>query len=278
MKIFYECIPCILNSFLHLAEKTNIGGNRKEQIFRNLLIYLSQMDYSQSPPVMGKKMQKIIREFSGIADPYYELKKESNLKMLEIYNKFKYKILSSSDQFLTALKLAIAGNIIDFGPNHKIDIEQTIDRILSEPLAIDHSEKLKEDIARANSVLYIGDNAGEIVMDKLLLETIAHPNVYFAVRESAVLNDATKEDAEFVKMQNVAKVITTGDNAPGIIIRDVSDDFMKVYQNADVIISKGQGNFEGLSQEKKNIYFLLIAKCNIIANHLGISKGQAVVL
>ncbi len=278
MKISYKCIPCTLNSFLNLVEKKLINNGKTEQIFRRLLSYLSQMDYSQSPPVMGKKMQEIIRKLSGNPDPYYELKREANIKMMEIYPQFKERVVNSSDPFLTALKLAIAGNIIDFGPNHKINVEQTIYRILSEPLAIDHSEKLKEDIAKAKSILYIGDNAGEIATDKLLLETIAHPNVCYAVRDSAVLNDATEEDAEFVNMHSVAKIITTGDNAPGIILSDISDEFRKIYQNADVIVSKGQGNFEGLSQEKKNIYFLLIAKCDIIANHLGISKGQAVVM
>jgi uncharacterized protein with ATP-grasp and redox domains len=177
-----------------------------------------------------------------------------------------------------ALRLAIAADVIDFGPEHQLDFMETINRAVHAEFAIDDSHALRKDLEKAKSVLYIGDNCGEIVLDKLFLKIIRHPNVCFVVRGSPILNDATVADAALVKMEEVAKVITTGDDAPGVVWETASDEFKRHWHQADVIIAKGQGNLEGLMEISQNIYFLLITKCDVIAKHIGVKVGDFVVM
>lgn len=127
-------------------------------------------------------------------------------------------------------------------------------------------------------VLYIGDNCGEIVFDKLFLKTIAHPNVFFAVREKAVLNDATVDDAKRVGIDQFAQIITTGDDAPGAVWNRTSDEFKHIFEQAGVVISKGQGNLEGLLGVPRAVYSLLAVKCDVIAERIGAGKGEFVVM
>lgn len=197
--------------------------------------------------------------------------------MLDYYPELKKLVNKSNDPFQMALRLAIAGNIIDYGPNHVFDINRTLKRAKSIVLAIDDSESLRQSISQAKMLLYLGDNAGEIVMDRIFLETINHANIYFAVRGSPIINDALIEDAELVGIDKIATVITNGDDAPGTILENTSTEFRDIFAQADLIISKGQGNYEGLNETEKNIYFILITKCDHVADHLGVKKGDFVV-
>ena len=146
-------------------------------------------------------------------------------------------------------------------------------------MAIDDSQLLRRELKRARSVFYLGDNCGEIVLDKLFLSCLDVPVKYFAVRGGPVINDATYQDARMVEMRDVAKVVTTGDNAPGAVWESTSEEFKDVFLNADVIISKGQGNLEGLMDvPHQNIYFLLVTKCDLIAGRMGTKKGEFIVI
>jgi hypothetical protein len=176
-----------------------------------------------------------------------------------------------------ALRFAIAGNVIDFGPNQPFDINNTLEQAKSIVLAIDDSRALQASLSQSKMLLYLGDNAGEIVMDRIFLETIQHPNVYFAVRGAPIINDALIEDAKLVGIDKIAHLITNGDDAPGTILETSSAEFRSLFEQADLIISKGQGNYEGLTANEKNIYFILMTKCDHVANHLGIKKGDFVV-
>jgi uncharacterized protein with ATP-grasp and redox domains len=167
---------------------------------------------------------------------------------------------------------------MDYGANHTFDVENTINEVVTKPLSIDHSTQLKEKIAQAKSILYLGDNAGEIVFDRLFLETIHHPNVTFVVRGGATINDATMEDVQTVGMQHVANVITNGFDAPSTVLERSSEEFRRHFAKSDLIISKGQGNLEGLySLRDKRIFFLLMAKCDVIAGFIGATKGSCIV-
>jgi len=183
----------------------------------------------------------------------------------------------ADDHFDMAMRLAIAGNVIDFGPQHQLDVMDTIQRVVHAELAIDDSSQLRRDLQDASTVLYVGDNCGEIVMDKLFIETMNHANVYFAVRGGAVINDITVDDAEKVAMNQVAKIVTTGDDAPGAVWETTSDDFKNLFLSVDVVIAKGQGNLEGLIDVQHNIYFLLVTKCDLIANRVGAKSGDFIV-
>ena len=183
----------------------------------------------------------------------------------------------SDDPFNTAVRLSIAGNIIDFAVNDTFNLHATLDRVLKSRFAIDHSESLKKALGSARSVLYLGDNAGEIVFDKLFVETIGHPNLVYVVRGAPVINDATIEDAEYVGMSEAARVISNGFDAPSTVVSESSDEFRKLFSEADLIISKGQGNLEGLIHlNDKRIFFLLMVKCNVMAEFLKVEKDSFV--
>lgn len=273
----YSCVTCAIGSLVTLFEKSLVPEEKKDPAMRAVLKYFSELDYSLSPPKIGKQMHHIIRDVIENPDPYKNVKAHFNHLLLDQLPELKARVEAADDPFQLALRLAIAGNIIDFGPNQKFDIESTMEKAKSVSPAIDHSEMLRRAISDADSILYLGDNAGEIVMDRLFLETIDHPNVIFAVRNAPIINDVTFEDARMVGIDKIAKVISNGDDAPGTILESTSSEFRKIFESADMIISKGQGNFEGLSGNSKNIFFLLMVKCDHVASFIGVKKGDFVV-
>jgi uncharacterized protein with ATP-grasp and redox domains len=277
LSVTYDCIPCAIGSLVTLFTKGLVPERRQEPAMRALLAYLSQLDFKLSLPQMGQEMHRLIRDVLENPDPYFEIKRTFNQLMLEYYPDLKKLVDEAADPFLMALKLAIAGNVIDFGPNRPFDFNATLDRAKTMVLAVDESESLRDSIPRARTLLYLGDNAGEIVMDRILLETIRHPNVYFAVRGAPVINDATIDDARSVGIDRIAQVIANGDDAPGTILETSSPEFRDIFDRADLVIAKGQGNYEGLCGIDKNIYFILMAKCDHVAAHLGVQKGDLVV-
>ena len=232
-----------------------IPESQHEELLRRLLKFLAISEYDQSPPVLGGKMHRLIREFLQNPDPYHQIKEQYNQMMLGLYSTFEEKVKRSEDPFDTAMRLAIAGNVIDFGSQNQLDIMDTINRVMGAELAINDSANLRRALKQATTLLYIGDNCGEIVLDKLFLTYINVPKKYFVVRDRPVINDATMEDAMIAGIENTATVITTGDDAPGAVWETVSGEFKEIFRKADVVISKGQGNLEGLIDvTHKNIY------------------------
>ena len=277
MEIALECLPCIMNSFLKLLNQGGIPDEKKETAMRRLLAFMSQADYHQSPPALGKEIHRLIRQELDNPDPYREIKIKYNKLMLDMYPALEAKVRNMADRFEGAMRLAIAGNAIDFGSQHQLNVMDTIEKVWETGFAVNDSRQLREDLGTAETLLYIGDNCGEIVLDKLFIKTIGIKNTYFAVRGSAVINDVTIDDAKMVGMDEVATVITTGDDAPGAVWETASTEFKRIFRQADVIIAKGQGNLEGLIDSPGNIYFLFISKCDLIAKRVGASKGDFIV-
>lgn len=260
-------------------DKYQIADERRNRLVSMLIKEIAEIDLDNgySPEVTSNILKKLMRE-STVADPYEKEKQDSNREMQERYNEFKQRIASSENPFDTALRLAIAGNIIDFGPDHKFDIHETIAKVMSSDFAINDSAQLQEAINKANTILYLGDNCGEVVLDKLFLETIKHPNVVFAVRDRAILNDVTIKEAKEVGIPEVARLISNGDDAPSTLLHRVSPEFKAIYDSADLIISKGMGNFEGLMDENDpRLFYLLMIKCHIIGQKVGAERGDFVV-
>lgn len=277
LRFSYDCIPCAVGSLNNLFKNGLVPEDKQEDAMRGLLKYLSDVNFQQSPPVMGQAMHRIIRKLLNKTDPYKEIKQKFNTLMLEYYPRLRKKVESAPNPFDMAMRLAIAGNIIDFGPRSTFDVDATLKKVEMAQLAIDDSRKLQAACDNAKTLLYLGDNAGEIVMDRLFIETINHPNVYFAVRGAPIINDVTIEDAEQVGMNKIAIIITNGDDAPGTILENTSPQFQEIFNSADLIISKGQGNFESLTGNNQNIFYLLMAKCDHIAKHIGVKKGDFIV-
>jgi hypothetical protein len=211
-----------------------------------------------------------------VQDPFRDLKEESIRKALSLYPELTEMVKASKDPLRTAVMLAIIGNVIDFGANPEFRLEREIERGLAQKPAIDHYEDLRNHMDHAREILYMGDNAGETVFDRVLIETMGKP-VTFVVRESPIINDAVKEDAVKSGLDEVATIISSGCDAPGTVLSRCSAAFVDRFERADLVISKGQGNYETLSREKGPIFHLLKAKCPVIAQDLGVKVGDTVI-
>jgi damage-control phosphatase, subfamily I len=272
-----RCIDCFIRLYRSLFRKKGLDNSEFER-FADQIRKTSKENKHLSGPGIQRLLNRDFCNLVGIIDPFKEQKENSNRIALELYNTWKPRVNVSDDPFHLALRLAIAGNIMDYGANDHFDISKTIDHALQAKLAIDHSLDLKHKIKEAKSILYLGDNAGEIVFDKLLIETIHHKNVTYAVKHGPALNDVNFQDAFEVGMDTVADVISNGYNAPSTLLEKCSKEFMKAFNSADLIISKGQGNVEGLIHlNDSRIFYLLMVKCDVIADVLKLAKGSLVV-
>lgn len=275
----YECLICQVKALQKRMDKFQIPEENRNRLVSILLGEIASIDLEKSySPEITRNILETLKKSSKVSDPYQSEKMESNRELMLRYSEFKERVNQSGKRFETALRLAIAGNIIDFGPGHKFDINETIERVLERDFAIDNSAKLQKEIQKAKTILYLGDNCGEVVFDKLFIETIHHKNIWFAVRQKPVLNDVTRKEALEVGMDRVAKVISNGDDSPSTILHRVSSEFKAIYNSADLIISKGMGNYEGLMDEPDpRLFFLMMIKCPVIGQKAGAQKGEFVV-
>ena len=279
MKITYDCIPCFVRQALDAVRLATSDERIHEQVLRGVLDAASKMNLDQSPPVMGQYIHKLIRELSGHDDPYKKIKDRFNNFSLTLYPDLKQRIQSSSNPMDTAVRMAVAGNIIDFGVNSELDrsvVSDTIEQALSAQV-FGNIEVLSDSIDSAENILYLGDNCGEIVFDRLLIEQLPAHKVTFVVRGGPIINDATIEDARKTGMTELVTVMDNGSNIPGTVLEKCSKEFRECFAHADLIIAKGQGNYETLSDNENNIFFLLKAKCPVISGHMGCEPGSFIV-
>lgn len=280
MKTYFECIPCLLRQTLEAVRLTTDDVAIHEQVLRKILRSASKMNLRESPPLMAQRIHRLIRQMTGNNDPYRDIKNHFNYFALELYPELKEGIEWSREPLDTAIRLAIAGNIIDSGVNHYIDetqVHNAIEHALTAPLAGD-PEEFREAVSEAKDILYLADNAGEILFDRLLIEQMPLKKVTLAVKGSPVINDACLVDAQATGLTDLVEVIDNGSDAPGTILAECSEGFKRRFENADLIIAKGQGNYETLSDVKKNIFFVLKAKCPVIAKHIGCELGSLIFL
>lgn len=271
MKIKEKCLPCMVNQAIKTANMVNAAD--RETLYKKIFAQMSEMDFSMTTPEVVGDSNEIIKAHVGCDDPYREVKAHYNRLFYEKLGEYDAKIGTFSE----AVKYAIAANIIDFNPVH-VNVAEEMERVFGSidtlGLTVDDSDKLEADVRSATTLLYLGDNCGEICFDKLLIGHIKKVNpeckVYYGVRGAAVINDNTVEDALSVGMDEVATVISNGDHSPATVLSRVSEEFHAVFDSADVVISKGQGNFETLNDSGREIYFMLMAKCEVVAEELGV--------
>ena len=278
MKTYFECIPCLLRQTLEAARLTTDDKAIHEQVIRKILRAASEMNLRESPPLMAQRIHRLIRQMTGDNDPYRDIKDRFNHFALELYPELKERVERSRTPLDTAIRLAIAGNIIDSGVNHHINetlVHNAIEHALTAPLAGD-PEQFRKAVSKANDILYLADNAGEIVFDRLLIEQMPLERITLVVKGSPVINDACLADAQATGIADLVEVIDNGSDAPGTILGECSEEFKRRFENADLIIAKGQGNYETLSDVKKDIFFVLKAKCPVIAHHIGCEVGSLV--
>lgn len=269
MKLHLECVPCYIRQTLDAAKMATKDEKLQEQILRESIIAASEFDIDSSGFILQAKIKKVMGKILPATDPYREVKEKYNRIVLDLEDDIKKIIRDSKDPFETSLRIALAGNIIDFGPNTNLNskiLKNAIKKSLSQRLDNKKIKLLKENIDNAKRILFIGDNAGEIVLDKIFIEKLPKEKITYVVRGGYALNDATMQDAKMVGMTDTVRVITTGLDMPAAILPLCSKDFLVNYKRSDLIIAKGQGNYEALCEEDKNIFFLLKIKCPIVAS------------
>lgn len=277
MKSYLDCYPCFFIQAIRTSRMITSDEKKIWQILNEVSLSLPKIHFGATPPEIGREVYRIISKRTGIKDPYRKIKEKCTRQALSLYPELKKLINSSEDRLMTAIRISIAGNIIDFGANFDFDLKKDVGTILSQDFSINHYREFCEALDKARKILYLADNAGETVFDRFLIEEINKPVIY-VVRAHPIINDATREDALLAGIDKVAEIVSSGCDAPGNILKFCSDEFLKVYRSADLIISKGQGNYEGLSDEDRPIFFLLKTKCHVIARDIGIDEGSIVLM
>lgn len=276
MKIFIDCLPCMLKQVLNASRMAGGNEEAQENTLREAIGVLADYPRYRSSPELAEAMHKTVKKFAGTADPYKAVKQRDIAAALEVYPFLKNYVEASPNPLNAALKVAAAGNMIDSAIASHIDIAKSMEEQLKNDFGLSDEEEFAQELKQAKSLLIIGDNAGETVFDRVLIEYLPMPDITYAARDEAVINDATVEDAYASGLDRCAAVISTGCGAPGAVLERCSREFLEDFYQADLVVSKGQGNFEALSDCEREVYFLLKAKCPVISQRIGVPFGDCV--
>lgn len=278
MNIYLDCIPCFLRQSLDAARNSTDDVTVHERLARETLRMVADLDLGRPPPWVSQLIHRRLRELTGQTDPYRAAKDRFNRLALAMLPELRARVLRDPEPLIAAARAAIAANVIDLGAKSDLTVEHTREALMDACATDIHGdlEGFQRRVRAAGDILYLADNAGEIVLDRLLIEQLGPERVTLVVRGKPVLNDATVEDAHAAGLHALVQVIDNGSDAPGTILDDCSAEFQKRFWTADMIIAKGQGNFETLSEVDANLTFLFKVKCPIIARHTGLPLGQHV--
>jgi len=275
-----DCLACLLNQSLRISKNLNLDEDKSQNIVRVASSSIST--YKEvSPPIAASDLYPRLSEIIGVEDVYSELKVLSTKEALKLLPSVKTSINNQKNRLKATIKACVAGNVIDFAtPNH-FDLTTEFQKVFQTPFAIDNEDEFLDRLSNANSFMIIGDNVGEHIFDKLLLEEITktYPNLnlYYAVRGSPIINDVTMDEAKEIGIDKVATIIDSGVNTPGLAYERTSNEFMSIYNSMDLIIAKGMGNYECLDDVKDNrIYHLFKVKCEVVANSIGANLGELI--
>lgn len=286
MRLSIECLPCLINQAVRLAKAKIDNEEIRRSLMQRVISELANLDANSSSPYAAHKIQDVIKQYLNHPDPYQEEKHYYNTEMLKLENDFLDLIKAADDQISTALKLSAAGNIIDFGPGHELSRERVlavIDETMQRAFEYETLEALQSRLSRCESLLYLGDNCGEIVLDKMFVRTIKehYPRikVQFATRGKPILNDVTEEDAYLVGMDAYAEIVNNGTDIPGTELKYCSPQFLEIFNHSQVIIAKGQGNFESLHGcGRENLYYIFMCKCNLFMEKHNAQQNDIVLM
>jgi len=281
MKLMPQCVPCFFKQATIVANMLNIDDSTKIKLLKGVSKVLSEViDENSSPAKVATPVHNFVREFLGVADPFAEVKKLSNDKMLSMYDSFKKIVADSKEPLKMAATFAIIGNLIDYSLFENVNLETIQEKLKGfKPEIFDFAE-FSNAVAKSERVLYITDNAGEIVFDKLLIEELfkMKKKIIVVAKEKPILNDATVADVNYVGISKFGKVLGTGNSDVGTIYPSNNELLNKAFKTAQIIISKGQANFETLVDVDGPIYFLFVVKCKAVADYLKVSEGAPILL
>lgn len=281
MKMQPECFKCFFQQADRFLKYLRVSKLRRFKILKQLGNYLFSIErYDRAPAFYASTMYKILYEAVGVKDPYKKVKKEYNQLILRMYPELLKLIKDSRIPLYSALKLSAIGNTIDFGVETSLDIKRDIQNFEKIGFKKDDFKIFQKLLKKSVKIMLIADNSGEIIFDKLLLEIINSSDKYkiiIGVRGAPVINDVTIEDLKYIQFSNNIKVVSNGNAFVGTVLDECSEEFLKEFKESDIIISKGQANFESLNECKsKNIFFLFKAKCEPVANFLGVEQGSLI--
>lgn len=279
MDIYPDCIPCITRQALFAARMAKINDVKIQmEIIKQVIKELNHIEDFKTAPEFSGVIQSIVKTYSGLDDPYKEIKEKNLKRSLKYIPYLRTYINSSADKLEQAVRVAILGNVIDLGANPDFNLESEINRISSNNIILDDYLSFKEEVYKAEYILYIGDNAEEAVFDKLLVEQLKPKKTIFAVRDNNILNDITVEFAKKIELDKVAEIISSGSKIAGTNLTQTNKTFNKIFINAPVVIAKGQGNYETLENNHRKIFYMFKVKCNTIEKRTGFPIGTSVLL
>ncbi|MFO7860121.1 MAG: ARMT1-like domain-containing protein [Desulfosalsimonas sp.] len=275
MKTYFACMPCFLSQALRACRFMGLDDQKTRRVINAVAELIPQIPMDSSPPETGREVYRIIREVSGNADPYQQVKAENTANALALYPVMKQMVAAADNALSAAVRIAAAGNVIDCGVNASYAIEREVDQMLENEFAVFDMDAFLAQLEKTERILYIGDNAGECVFDRVLIEQLPRP-VTYVVRQAPIINDATMEDALAAGIDRVADIVSSGTDAPGTVLSTCTSDFLDLLNQPWLKISKGQGNYEALSASPYPVFFLLKAKCSVIARDLDVDEGQMI--
>lgn len=286
MRTYLDCIPCFYRQAIETSRLAGLNEKRIKKIIDKTARLIASNGLELTPPEMAGFINKIIKKELQDEDFYKPMKEKSNILALSVYDLCKNKVKKSNDSLLTAVEMAIAGNIIDFGVKNSLNIKEEIDKIIKKENQIIKNKdnrffaykEFKDHLSKSKEIIYLADNAGETVFDRILIEEIklfkSDIKITYAVKEKPIINDALMEDAIQCEIDKVADVISSGSKIPGTLLGLCSEDFIKKIKSSDMIISKGQGNFESFEYPEKPVFYLFMAKCSVVAKEVNCDIGH----
>ncbi|UCC94782.1 MAG: DUF89 family protein [Candidatus Omnitrophota bacterium] len=274
MKTSPQCVECFFRQIAKATSGLRLSRRKKAKAFAILTHELLQFDFNQPPVVFGRTIYKTISKLSGIQDIFAKEKMRIEKHLLKFYSDVEQILHNAKDPLYTAAKLCCAANAIDFGAGKSPDLEKLFSQMRKVHLAINHFHTFRDTLKRAKTILFIGDNCGEAFFDRVFIEELLKYKptlkIFYATRSSPIINDILIADAKRIGLQEVAGVISSGCDYPGLILAKTSSRFQKIYRKADIVVSKGQGNFESLEDIKKDIFYIFKIKCPTVSDFLRI--------
>lgn len=280
MRTYLDCYPCFLTQALRAARAVGAAEGVQRRLLLEVMSLLAGLEEEVPPPVIGRAVHRHLRELLSSEDPYRELKASATRRALELLPALRRRIERTGRPFAAAVALSAAANTIDLAVDEgyrQQELEQRLEAAFNQALPGEAVGRLEQAVAAAERIVFLADNAGELVLDRPLLELLGREKTTVVVRGGPAINDAVRADAEAAGLEGFA-LADTGDDAPGVIPADAGAELRALLAGADLVIAKGQGNFEGLSGEKLPLFFLLKAKCPVIARHIGCAVGELLVL
>lgn len=274
------CIPCFLRGALATAELLGLSRADQQRFTDEAGRLAARHDPQSSPPVLGQQVQRLLRSIAG-PDPYAAIKATSNALAWRLLPEITARVAADRDPFEAALRYAIAGNCIDFGKGHGIgepEVLATLERLAGMRLDEALVERIRRLCEAARRIVVLADNAGEIVFDRLLLERLPAGRVTVIVRGGPVINDATLADAAEARIGEFATVLDSGSDAPGTVVADLARPAWDALAEADLVIAKGQGNYESLEPGSRDHVHLLLVKCPLVAAQTGLALGEPAIV